>query len=328
VDVAGEHVEMRAGYGRLVWGRLDEIQPSDVINPLDVSRFILDGRSEARLPVAFARARLVASDRLSVEGILTPIFRRARFDLLDEPSSPFNLVADVELPPAVQVSASDVERRQPARVMANASGGGRVSATIGRVDIAAAVFRGFDGFGVIELEGQITPEGVVGRLVERFSRFTMVAADFETVAGEWALRGEVAAFVEKRLAGVTRPGVVDGRAFDGGFGFDRRSGAYRVFGSAVVHSEWSGEDRAVRKTDVNVVGSIDRQFRGDRYLARVFGVVNPADAFGFVRGLIVWRARDRVALEASAAAFLGTGDDTLARFKGRDFVLTRVRVDW
>src|SRR6188768_2840908 len=30
-----KNVEVRAGYGRLVWGRLDEVMPSDVINPID-----------------------------------------------------------------------------------------------------------------------------------------------------------------------------------------------------------------------------------------------------------------------------------------------------
>ena len=54
-------------------------------------------------------------------------------------------------------------------------------------------------------------------------------------------------------------------------------------------------------------------------------MINPGDASGFVRGLVVWRVRDNVAVEGSAAAFLGDGDDTLARFKTRDFLLVRVR---
>jgi hypothetical protein len=39
----------------------------------------------------------------------------------------------------------------------------------------------------------------------------------------------------------------------------------------------------------------------------------------------VWKASDRVAIEASAAAFTGTGDDTISKFAGRDFVMTRIR---
>ena len=48
-----------SGFTRVVWGRLDEIQPTDVINPLDVSRFFFEGRAEARLPVALVRGSCV-----------------------------------------------------------------------------------------------------------------------------------------------------------------------------------------------------------------------------------------------------------------------------
>ena len=67
VEVGGAHGDLRAGYGRLVWGRLDEIQPSDVINPLDTAKFLLDGRSAARLPVGFIRGRVMPSERLIFE---------------------------------------------------------------------------------------------------------------------------------------------------------------------------------------------------------------------------------------------------------------------
>ena len=210
-----------------------------------------------------------------------------------------------------------------------------MSATVGRVDVAGAVYRGFDGFGIVTFEpvfpapvpatDATAVPTVVGRLVERFPRFTMISGDFETVAGEWAIRGELAAFVEKQFAGVTRPGPVDGGALDGGVGFDRRTGDYRVFGSLLVRREWSAEDSGVARTDVSLVGSIDRTFARDRYLARAFAVVNPGDGSGFVRGLLVWTARDNVAVEASAGAFLGTGDNTLSRFHGRDFLFARLR---
>jgi hypothetical protein len=335
IEIARPHGDLRVGYGRLVWGRLDEIQPSDVINPLDASRFLFDGRSEARLPVAFTRGRWFVRDDFTVEGVFAPIFRRGKFDELEESSSPFNLLEDFKLP-VLQASApvqisSEVERLEPSTTWSNVSGGARISTTIGRVDVSGAVYRGFDGFGLIsvEFERPAAPSApaVITR-VERYPRFTMVSGDFETVIGEWALRGEAAMFVRKTLSGVTRTGAVDGRAFDGGFGFDRRTGDYRVFGSVIVHREWSAEDSLVSKTDVSLVGSIDRQLKRDRYLVRGFAVVNPGDASAFIRGLLVWKVRDDVSIEGSAAAFLGTSDDTLGRFADRDFLLARIRFRW
>ena len=340
VEVGGAHGDLRAGYGRLVWGRLDEIQPSDVINPLDTAKFLLDGRSAARLPVTFIRGRVMPSERLIFEGVLVPVFRRGTFDELDEPTSPFNLIRDAVLPAGVALSPG-IDYQTPATTWSNVSGGGRVLATIGRVDVAAAAYRGFDGFGIVQFvpefspvpaspvgatpgEGQVAPT-VVGRLVEQFPRFTMISGDFETVAGEWAIRGELAAFVEKQFGGVTRPGVVDGRALDAGIGVDRRTGDYRVFGSVLVRREWSADEPALGGTNVSLVGSVDRTFDRDRYLARAFAVVNPGDGSGFLRGLLVWTARDNLAVELSAGAFLGSGDDTISRFNGRDFVVARIK---
>jgi hypothetical protein len=335
VEISGEHGDLRAGFGRLVWGRLDEIQPSDVINPLDTTRFLLDGRSAARLPVTFVRGRVMPSERLTFEGVVVPVFRCGTFDALDEPTSPFNVLSDVILPAAVTLASPEIERLTPAVTWSKLSGGGRVSGTVGRVDVAGAVYRGFDGFGVVSFEPTgtipIVPAGtgavpaVVGRLVERFPRFTMISGDFETVRSEWAIRGEIAAFVDKKFAGVERPGLVDGHAVDGGIGFDRRTGEYRVFGSVLVRREWSEQDALVSRTDVSLVGSIDRTFARDRYLARAFAVVNPGDGSGFVRGLLVWTARDNVTIEGSAGAFIGTGDNTLSRFHGRDFLFGRLR---
>jgi hypothetical protein len=343
IEIGGDGGDVRIGYGRIVWGRLDEIQPSDVINPLNITRFLFDGRSEARLPVSFVRGRWNLSEHLMLEGIVVPVFRRGWFDELDEPTSPFNLVNDVVLPPAFVLSDPVVHHQEPAASWSNLSGGGRVSATAGRVDVAAAVYRGFDSFGIVRFEPDAPialsatsgpapsgvegpgPSAVEGRLVERFPRFTMISGDFETVVGEWAIRGELAAFVDKQFPRTDRPGSVEGAAIDGGVGVDRRAGDYRVFGSVLLRRDWSAEDPGVASTNVNLVASIDRTFSRDRCLARVFTVVNPGDASGFVRGLVVWTARDNVAIEGTAGAFLGTGDDSLSRFQNRDFLFARVR---
>lgn len=317
-EVSGERTEVRVGYGRIIWGRLDEIQPSDVINPIDTARFLLDGRSEARLPVGFVRTRAYAGESLTLEGVFVPFFRRGSFDQRDEPTSPFNLINDAVLPPGTTLSSDEVRQEDPSATWSNVSGGGRVSATVGRVDVAGGVYRGFDAFGPITLE-------VPGQLVEWHPRFTMISGDFEAVRGDWAMRGEVAIFPERTLTNSRGIDLVEGRSIDAGAGVDRRAGDYGVFASAIVHREWSSEDPAITRTDVSLVGSVERPFRRDTWLVRVFGVVNPLDASGFLRGLVLWKPKDNVTWEFSAAAFLGTGDDAISRFKGRDFIFGRLK---
>lgn len=327
-DVRTERMELRAGYGRIVWGRLDELMPSDVINPIDTAKFFLDDRAEARLPVAFVRSRVFLPAETTLEAVVALPGRRSRFDGLDEKTSPFNLLNDVVLPAGAPVRGG-VRRETPRASWRNLQTGLRLSTTAGRVDMSVSAWRGFEGFGLVSFETQLQPgpvpvgPAVVGELVERYPRFTMIAGDMEMVRGAWAIRGEVAGFVDKTLSGPSGP--AEGKAFDAGVGVDRSAGNYHLFASVVWRREWSPARASSTRSHVNVIASIDRRFSRERYLAQVFGVVNPEDQSGFVRGLLSWSVSDNVLLEASGGLFLGEGTDTISRFTGRDFGFLRLR---
>jgi hypothetical protein len=320
--------DLYAGYGRVVWGRLDELQPTDVINPLDVSRFFFEGRNEARLPVAVVRGRYYFTDDTHVEGVYVPVFRRGRFDQLGEPTSPFNILTPVSrdlatcqaigcpvLPPASV-------RREPATAWSNAQGGGRFSSTAGRMDWSVAAYRGFQSFGVL----QLTPSFVIE---ETFPRFTMVGGDFETVSGEWGVRGEVAAFVSDTFQAASVRGVT-GTSLDAGLGVDRKAGRYRISGTVILHREsydepLTSDDSSRSRSDVSVLLSADRTFSREKYQVRVFSVYTPSERSGFGRAIASAKLYDDLALEASGGWFGGQGLDLIGRFSDSDFAYVRLK---
>jgi hypothetical protein len=305
LTVRGRHAELTLGLGRVVWGRLDELQPTDVVNPLDVSRFFFEGRGEARLAVPLVRGRLFAGDRASVEAVYVPFFRRGRFDRLDEPTSPFNIAP-----------RAPIDDRSPARIAANAQGGARVNVTTGRVDWSVSAYDGFRPFGLYA----VTPRGTLERT---YSRFTMLGADVETARGAWTARGEVAIFPRDAFQAAGSPTVFDGGSFDAGGGVDRKAGDYRLSGDVLVHRE--AYDEGGSRTDVSIIASADREFARQKYEGRLFAVYNPGSAAGFVRGIAVANVRDNVKLEGSIGWFGGTGQDTIGRFSDSDFLYVRLR---
>lgn len=314
VTVRGRRAELTAGVGRVVWGRLDELQPTDVVNPLDVSRFFFEGRSEARLAVPLVRGRLFAGDTASVEAVYVPFFRRARFDRLDEPTSPFNIAP-----------AAPADDRMPPRIAANAQGGARVNVTTGRVDWSVSAYDGFRPFGLYAL----TPAGTLERT---YARFTMLGADMETARGAWTARGEVAVFPRDAFQPTGSPAVFDGHSFDAGGGVDRKAGDYRLSGDVLVHHETyatapalSERQRVEGRTDVSIIASADRAFAREKYEGRLFAVYTPGSASGFVRGIAVANVRDNVKLEGSIGWFAGSGEDTISRFGDSDFLYVRIR---
>jgi hypothetical protein len=315
LTIRAKRAELTAGLGRVVWGRLDELQPTDVVNPLDLARFFFEGRSDARLAVPLVRGRLFAGDKASVEVVYVPFFRRARFDRLDEPTSPFNLAP-----------TAPIADRTPARTAANAQGGARVNVTTGRVDWSVSAYDGFRPFGLYSL----TPEGLLQRT---YARFTMVGADFETARGAWVARGEVAVFPRDAFQTPGSAAIFDGQTFDAGAGVDRKAGDYRLSGDVLVHREAHDATPALSerqrvegsRTDVSIIASADRTFAREKYTGRLFAVYNPSQSSGFVRGIAVAGVRDNVKLEGSVGWFAGSGDDTISRFADSDFVYVRVK---
>jgi hypothetical protein len=336
--------DLYAGYGQVIWGRLDELQPTDVVNPLDVSRFFFEGRSEARLPVSIVRARWYFTDDLSIEAVYVPVFRRGRFDQLAEPTSPFNLVAQSLstapcVPPGCTAAAFGPDVREPSTSWRNGQGGARFSATTERVDWSVSAYRGFEPFGVFRARS-----GVLAPIEERFPRFTMVGGDFETVMGNWGVRGEVAAFVRDSFqAELPLPSVVGGKSVEAGAGVDRKAGNYRVSGTLLVRREMYDRplltldrDAALpftggpivenARTDLSIIASADRSFARERYNLRLFGVYGATEGSGFVRGIATAKLRDDVALEGSAGWFVGSGRDLVGRFSDSDFADVRLKV--
>ena len=333
--------DLYAGYGRVVWGRLDELQPTDVINPLDVSRFFFEGRTEARLPVAVARARWYFSDDVSIEGVYVPFFRRGRFDQLEERLSPFNIVPAQALDVVVCLAIGcptlppPVSQREPAKSWSNAQGGARFSATTGRVDWSLSAYRGFEPFALYQgvTLAPVAPNPFPLAIIEaRYPRFTVLGGDFETVTGEWGVRGEVAAFVRDSFQ-LEGPRIATGPSIDAGIGVDRKAGNYRVSGTLLFRVEdrdkVGGEslDSGSRR-DLSILVSADRTFGRERYQVRAFSVYNLSEQSAFLRTIATAKLTDDLALETSGGWFAGDGTDTIGRFADSDFVYARLKWYW
>jgi hypothetical protein len=351
IDVVTPRFDVRAGAARLVWGRLDEFQPTDVVNPIDLSRFLMEGRSEARLAVGLVRARAFLPRSTTIEAVVVPHFRRSRFDQLDEPSSPFDLTRspEIRLTPDSTTIAIGRARDDPDAGMESLQGGVRLTTTTARVDWSVSAYRGLKAFPISTLVGADVNVGPYIR--ESFPRYTMIGADFETVRGLWGVRGEVAAFVEDELQVVgadlqvgpygipdlqVGPRGIPGRSITAGVGIDRRAGDYRIAANVL----WSrsdvdesdpaalpfvGDDE-VERTDLSLVLAADRSFARETRTLRVFAAYDPADSTAFTRVIGAISVRDNVWIEGSGGVFTGSSLDIIGRLTRRDFVYARLKV--
>jgi hypothetical protein len=277
-----------------------------------------------------------------LEGVIVPSFRPGRFDQLAESSSPFNIGAL----PSVSCSAEAAgcvtlvpSRHTPKARFGNVSGGSRLTASLGRVDVGGSVYRGYEPFPQLTLGPQLpslVADPPVFVVFEEFPRFTMIAADFETTHGPWGLRGEAAYFPEDTLQSVAPLAAVPGRTLEIGVGGDRTAGDYRVSGNVITTrrridlAEWRRApvpyDANIEDTEVLMVGWAERRFSRDTRVVRMLAAYNPPAGSVFVRGIAAFNLRDNVWVEGSAGWLRGDGLDVLSRLSMRDFIYTRLRL--
>jgi hypothetical protein len=337
--------DVTAGFQRVAWGTLDEIQPTDVVNPLDVSRFLIEGRGEARLPVLAFRGRVFLPQDTTLDAVYVPFFRRGRYDVLDEDTSPFNLLAErcrdgVCVVPLPGGTSSIVPRvsSAPARTLGNGSVGARVSRPLAGVDLGASVYRGWQAFPLaslvptVPLRPQATGDPgaavTMGALRESWSRITMLGADAEAARGSITWRAEGAWLVDTAVQAEPGGPATDGRSVQVGGGLDWTTGPWRTFANVIVRRAWAVGPAAALVSPsggMQVVGGAERTFARDTWRVRGFAVGDPSEGTAFIRALAAWNLRDNLWLEGTTGWFSGDGTDFLGQFTDRDFVTLRVR---
>lgn len=303
-----EHVEIRLGLSNVVWGVLDEISPQDVINPIDVSRFVLESRAEARLPVPLARIRLFLPAGLSVEALVVPFARRGTFDQLDEVHSPFAPAGLGALP------RSDLQT-----TWENVEGGVRLRGTNSGVDWGASVYRDVVDFDRYELS-------LTGLTAFRPRRW-VVGGDVEAARGNWVFRGEGALSIDDPLQADRAPVIVTRSTFQGGVGVDRRVGENTVFLNA-LYQFIPKDPLLATDSEISLVGGVARDFLRDTQHLRLFGAWNTSAGSAFGRATWTVQIVETLHAEIGAGVFHGEGGTILGRLADSDFVAARLRVSF
>jgi hypothetical protein len=316
LDLRAPFFDLRIGYSNVVWGVLDEIQPNDVINPIDVSRFFFEGRSKARLPIPNVSTDIYLPADLRLGIVLVPFFEKGVFDQLEEETSPFNVIAKQPL------AGFDRSEELPEETLRNMEYGARLSWTIRETDIDLYAYKGREDFPILAIS-DFTPFPFNLEITDYYPRFTMFGGDMETVVGKWGLRGEAAVFLDDSFQHPVGLEVVTGKSLQIGIGGDRKFGDNIVNLNLVYQRRSSDNAFLESPEELSLVAGFDRSFSYDLKNMSLLSVYNPVDKTLFLR----WNGRDNLFrnfwLELSLGIFIGSGNDLVGRFQDADFFFLR-----
>ena len=87
-----EKGEVTIGYSKVFWGKLDQLSPVDIVNPLDISQLFLETeRKEAKLAVPIFMVSHYSGEQNRLDIMVLPFFKKGTYDELSERTSPFNI---------------------------------------------------------------------------------------------------------------------------------------------------------------------------------------------------------------------------------------------
>jgi hypothetical protein len=205
VDVYAGAFELRLGRQKVSWGQLDDLQPTDHVNPEDLTEFIFVPELERKIGVPAARLGGYWGP-WTLDLVWSPVYSALRFPDRDDRWFPPLL----EVPERVVTPLGSVPVRTrypdvdaPPHTLGSSEAGARVTRFLRGAEMSASVFHGWDKTQTYSLRGTATviPTGVPTApvaprvdlsVVPSIHRITVVGGDMAIPIWLLALRAEAA----------------------------------------------------------------------------------------------------------------------------------------
>ncbi|RJP73948.1 MAG: hypothetical protein C4532_03755 [Candidatus Abyssobacteria bacterium SURF_17] len=178
VDLYFDNLDMRVGKQVVAWGKADSINPTDNVNPQDLSN--LFGQDQ-EIGVPAVKLDYYIGD-FTIEGVFVPTFTPARLPPLDSRLSVVD-ISDIPLP----INDPDL----PSNNIDNSQYAIRVLTTYRGWDFSASFYDGFNDFPNVRLD----PDFPLPSLTPVYNKLRVIGGDFATTFGRWGAHGEAAQFL-------------------------------------------------------------------------------------------------------------------------------------
>ncbi len=170
-----DELDLKVGKQRIAWGKADKFNPTDNLNPNDLTDFL---DFEAKIPSLALQANYYLGTH-TVTGVWVPFFEPA---LLPTGGTAFLLG---QVPAGVE---------EPARTLENGMFGLKLSGVVHNIDYSLSYFKGFDD---IPIPVDIDPS--TGRVVTGFPEMQVLGFDFSGEFRSVGFWGELALFFPEEI---------------------------------------------------------------------------------------------------------------------------------
>jgi hypothetical protein len=311
--------DVRVGRQIVVWGKADEFNPTDFINPEDYREFIALSRADRKIGIFFPRIDYYW-ENFKFECIVIPTFTPSEIPLDSaHPWSPL-VVRQLYHDPGVRVMEAD--RPQP--VLENAEYATRLSAVTPGFDFSFSLYSGYFDIPVMVRTGFILPDTVL--ITPTYKKCQAAGLDFASVISGWGVRGECAYILRgyyETNATTDTDGIETSPAFSFILGIDRSFGSETYLNLQWIEQIVPGhkEGMAVDQIENRFLASGYRSFLYDEitvgFSAMVYRVV---DGDYLLHPYVSYSPADGVSIEIGLYVLGGPETSLFGQFDANDCI--------
>jgi hypothetical protein len=179
VDLCFDRFDLRIGKQVVAWGKADSINPTDNVNPQDLSNLF---EQDQEIGVPAVKLDAYIGDFTTLEGVFAPTFTPTRLPPLDTRLSVVD-ISDFPLP----INDPDL----PSDSLDNSQYGIRLTTTYKGWDFSTSFYDGINDFPNARLD----PGFPLPSITPIYNRLRVIGADFATTFDRWGVHGEAAQFL-------------------------------------------------------------------------------------------------------------------------------------
>lgn len=185
VDLGLGQFDLRIGRQIVIWGKADEFNPTDFINPEDYREFISLNRADRKIGLFYPKVDYYIG-KFKIEGIFIPIFTPSDIPMdTSHPWIPYQ-IKDIIVNPKTILT----EAQEPAHKLENSEYALKLGAILPGFDFSFCYFEGFFDLPVMFREGIIPPDTII--ILPEYKRFRAGGFDFAATLKGLGIRGELA----------------------------------------------------------------------------------------------------------------------------------------
>ena len=311
--LSGELVGLHwtVGKQQIVWGKADGVRVLDLVNPLDLTTFILGDFEDFRIPLWAVRAEAQLGG-VQIEGVMVP---DGTVNDTPPPGGEFALTASRFQPPVPAGSLTALTVAPPVGRRTGVDYGGRVSGFAYGWDFSMLYLRQTDD--TPQFSVAVADQAVV--VQPFFSRVHLVGASAANAFSDFAVRGEVGVTFGRGVSRVApgpsvAPETADAASFVVGldwYGLSQTFFGIQYFQDTLLGGRSDNRPRTDRIATV----AFRRSFANQTVSVSHRTLINLVDGDAQLEAELSYRLRDGLSVFLRGAGFIGDRDGVFGQFR-------------